>query len=128
MVCWSLLGLAQASPKPAPADLPGTAAFYRVRFKPGQSVPLNISHVHTLLMDGHYCLILYTYDSKADVDGGTALAYVSPEQVQTYSAKYGTRRIRRRAASGSRDLGVTTQTLHAILDRNTTDALYVRLP
>lgn len=123
-----LLSLAHASPKPAAASLPGTAAYHRAHFEAGRTVHLNVSHVHTLLIDGHYCLILYTYDARADVDGGTALAYVSPEQVQTYSAKYGTRRIRRRATAGKRDLGVTTQTLNAVLDRNTADALYVRLP
>ncbi|GAB4249963.1 MAG: hypothetical protein OHK005_16890 [Candidatus Methylacidiphilales bacterium] len=124
----SLLNLAHASPKPAASSLPGTAAYHRAHFEPGRTVHFNVSHVHTLLIDGHYCLIFYTYDARADVDGGTALAFVTPEQMRTYSAKYGTRRIRRRATAGQRDLGVTTQTLNAVLDRNTPDALYVRLP
>ncbi len=119
--------LGGATPKPPASSLPGTAAYHRARFEPGQTVNLNVSHVQTLLIDGHYCLILYTFDSRADVDGGTALAFVSPEQERAYSVKYGTRRIRRRAASGGRDLGVTTRTLPAILERKTADALYVRL-
>ncbi|MFQ3670023.1 MAG: hypothetical protein SNJ84_01040 [Verrucomicrobiia bacterium] len=128
MVATLLATSSEATPKPAPSTLPGTAAYHRARFEPGKPVSFNVSHVHTLLIDGRYCLIFYTYDSRADVDGGTVLAFVTPEQERIYTAKFGTRRIRRRASSGGRDLGVTTQVLHAVLERNTADALYIRVP
>lgn len=128
LVATLLSCLAQAfAEKPPASSLPGTAAYHRARFQPGQPVTLHVTHVHTLLIDGRYCLIFYTYNAKHDVDGGTALAFVTPEQERLYTQRFGNRRIRRRA-TGGRDMGVTTQILHAVLEQKTPDALYIRVP
>jgi hypothetical protein len=117
-----------AQNKPSAASLPTTAAYHKANFQPGRAVTFQVSHTHTLLLDGRYCIIFYTYDPQSDVDGGTVLAWVTPAQESDLSSKYGTRRIRRKGSQGGKDLGVRTNMLRATLDQLTPDALFIRVP